>query len=325
VPVHSLGAPLVTGQAVCQPDNAPGDVINLTANLTAAQTINLDINATTGTLNIGDPTTAFFGYTLQSGNGSMLTFDNGGSGAILAKAAAATATDVISAGIVLNDNLTISNLNANLTGQLILSGPITETGGSRNITVNGAAASSNGVTVLAGNNSFTGIVTVNSGTLAAVGAGSLNSGVANAKFLLQGALLPSATTAPDSAILQDIAFGDNVTVTGNSTISVDRTGVAGFPGSTALNKTIQLGTLTIGNNTLTVTNANGYGLEFTGATTFTAATPTFSVSGGTASNHCAGPCACRADYRDHSGLQQVWSRLFAFGRCQQQTSSVASR
>jgi autotransporter-associated beta strand protein len=265
------------------PANAPGDVIDLTANLTAAQIINLDINATTGTLNIGDPTTAFFGYTLQSGNGSTLTFDNGGSGAILAKAAAATATDVISAGIVLNDNLTISNLNANLTGQLILSGPITETGGSRNITVNGAAASSNGVTVLAGNNSFTGIVTINSGTLAAVGAGSLNSSVVN-EISLAGGTLALRDNGSGLGNPQDIAFGDNVTVTGNSTISVDRTGVAGFPGSTALNKTIQLGTLTIGNNTLTVANANGYGLEFTGLTTLSAATPTFSVSGGTASN-----------------------------------------
>jgi fibronectin-binding autotransporter adhesin len=170
------------------PANAPGDVINLTANLTAAQIINLDVNATVGTLNIGDPTTAFFGYTLQSSNASMLTFDNGSLGATLAKAAAATATDVISAGIVLNDNLAISNLNANLTGQLILSGSITETGGPRNITVSGVAASSNGVTVLAGNNSFTGSVTINSGTLAAVGADSLYSGGANELFLAGGAL-----------------------------------------------------------------------------------------------------------------------------------------
>jgi autotransporter-associated beta strand protein len=265
------------------PANAPGDVINLTANLTAAQIINLDVNATVGTLNIGDPTTAFFGYTLQSSNASMLTFDNGSLGATLAKAAAATATDVISAGIVLNDNLAISNLNANLTGQLILSGSITETGGPRNITVSGVAASSNGVTVLAGNNSFTGSVTINSGTLAAVGADSLYSGGANELFLAGGALA-LRDNGSGYGERQNIAFGDNVTITGNSTISVDRTGVAGFPGSTALNKTIQLNDLTIGTNTLTVANANGYGLEFTGLTTLSAATPTFSVSGGTASN-----------------------------------------
>jgi hypothetical protein len=43
-----------------------------------------------------------------------------------------------------------------------------------------------------------------------------------------------------------------VTITGNSTISVDRTGVAGFPGSTALNKTIQLNDVTIGTNSLSI-------------------------------------------------------------------------
>ncbi|MBL9133392.1 MAG: hypothetical protein JNG86_19430, partial [Verrucomicrobiaceae bacterium] len=246
-------------------------MINLTANLTAAQIINLDVDATTGILNIGDPTTAFFGYTLQSGTGNTLTLDNSGAGAQINKAAAATASDIISAGLVLNDNLTFSNLNPNLTGQIIVTGPITETPGAKNIIVTGVAASSNGVTVLSGANGFTGSVTISSGTLAAVGATSLNSGAVN-MINLSGGTLALRDNGSGYGNRQDVVFGDNVTLGGAGTISVDRTGTAGFPGSTALNKTIQLNDLTMGANTLTVNNLNGYGLEFTGAVDFVGGT-----------------------------------------------------
>ena len=265
------------------PANAPGDIINLTANLTAAQIINLDINATTGILNIGDSTTPF-GYTLQSGTGNTITFNNGGLEAVLSKSATATATDVISAGIVLDENLTITNSNANTTGLLVLSGNITESG-SRSITIAGAAPGSpNGVTVFSGNNSFTGTVQLDSGTLVAVGATSLNSSAANT-LSLNGGTLALRDNGNGFGNRQNITFGDNVFLQANSEISVDRTGTAGFPGSTALNKTIDLNNLTIDSaRTLTVTNTNGYGLRFTGTTDLSSGAPTFSVTGGTASN-----------------------------------------
>ena len=53
-----------------------GDIISLIANSTAAQTITLNASSTLGILNIGDPTTGFFGYTLTPTGGSTLTFDN---------------------------------------------------------------------------------------------------------------------------------------------------------------------------------------------------------------------------------------------------------
>jgi len=271
------------------PANAAGDIINLTANLTAAQTINLDVNAMTGTLNIGDPTTAFFGYTLQTLNGSTLTFDNGLVAAVLTKAAAATANDLISTDIILastgNADFNIINAVANTTSLLTLSGNISETSGAKNLVISGSApASSNGVTVLSGNNSFTGTVTVNSGTLRALGAEAFNSGAVNDIVLAAGSTLDLRANGNGLGNRENLFFGDNLALTGSATVLVDRTGAAGFPGSTALNKMIQLGNLNTGGpNTFTVTPANGYGLEFTGATTL-GGNSTFSVGGTQVSN-----------------------------------------
>jgi hypothetical protein len=77
--------------------------------------------------------------------------------------------------------------------------------------------------------------------------------------------------------LQSIDFLHNVVVSNAATITV------GKIGGNVVNKTLQLGTLEIGAQTLTVTPSNGFGLEFTGATVLTAA-PTFSVGTATASN-----------------------------------------
>ncbi len=81
--------------------------------------------------------------------------------------------------------------------------------------------------------------------------------------------------------LQSINFLENVTLAANSTISVNRSS------SVAINKTLQLGELTLGANALTVSNSSGFGLEFTGATTLTAA-PTLSVANIGASNVVSG-------------------------------------
>ncbi|MDI1310929.1 MAG: hypothetical protein PSV43_02165, partial [Prosthecobacter sp.] len=274
------------------PANAAEDVINLTANLSVAQTINLDINATLGTLNIGDPTTAFFGYTLQSLNGSTLTFDNGALAAVLTKAAAATANDLISTNILLgstgNADFNITNAVANTSSLLTLAGNISESGlVPKNLVIAGnTAGSSNGVTVLAGTNSFTGTVSVNSGTLVAVGAASLNSGAANTLTLASGTTLALRDNGSGYGDRQSIAFGDDLSIAGSSTIAPDRTGLAGFPGSTALNKTIQMNSLswTAASTTLTVAPSNGYGLEITGLTNINQASTTISVGTLTGSN-----------------------------------------
>ncbi|CAN5834310.1 hypothetical protein BH11VER1_BH11VER1_04950 [soil metagenome] len=292
------------------PGNTVGDVIDLTANLTAAQTINLDINATTGTLNIGDPTTAFFGYTLQTINSSTLTFDNGASAAVLSKAAAATASDLISVNIILastgNANFNITNAVANTTSLLTLSGNISESGGAHNLIVAGVGGSSNGVTVLSGSNSFTGTVSLSSGTLRAIGAQALNSSASNSILLSGGTLDLRAdgngtdsganTVSGTSINTEKIIFGDNLTVSGNTTINVDRVGgylaatgaVAGALFQTASNKTIQLNSLDIAGQTLTVNNnANGYSLEINGPINLSGAA-IFSVGTASASTNVPG-------------------------------------
>ncbi|QIF03831.1 autotransporter-associated beta strand repeat-containing protein [Roseimicrobium sp. ORNL1] len=279
---------------------AAADVVNLNANLAGAQTINLDTSVTLGILNIGDPTTAFFAYTLVPQGGSTLTFDNLAAAASINKAnVASTLTDVIAANIILASSssatFNLSNASANLTNILQISGNISETNGAKNIVVSGVAASSNGVTVLSGTNSFTGSVSLSSGTLRILGAQALNTGSTNGIILSGGTLdLRADGNGTDGGTdfvtgtttrTQKIVFGDNVTVAGNTTIAVDRVG--GYTAGTAsaggtlfqtpLNKTMQFGTLLIGANTLTITNNNGYGVEFSGGVSLTGAA-TFSVS-----------------------------------------------
>lgn len=286
------------------PANASGDIVNLTADLTAAETITLNSNAVLGTLAIGDPLTSFLGYTLQSSGGSTLTFNNGATAAAINKAAAATASDVIATDIVLagsNANLNITNLNASTTtGLLTLSGNISESGGAHNLVVAGVAGGSNGVTVLSGTNSFTGSVSLGSGTLRIMGAQALNTTAANSLLLSGGTLELRAdgngTDSGSDAVsgvsginTQRITFGDNATVSGNTTITVDRlanytaatSSAAGSLFQTPANKTIELGTLSIGGQTLSVNNSNAYGLEFTGAATMTGSS-VFSVANASA-------------------------------------------
>lgn len=77
---------------------------------------------------------------------------------------------------------------------------------------------------------------------------------------------------------QTVTFGNNVVVTGNTTINIGRQSTA----SSAQNKTIQLNNLTIGTNTLTsqlLSGSTGYALLFNGTTTLTG-NPTFGVTSG---------------------------------------------
>jgi len=105
-------------------------------------------------------------------------------------------------------------------------------------------------------------------TLNAAGSGVATVDLNNASSKLTLQNNGNGTGAPES-----INFLENVAVSTNGTIVVDRINSAGA------NKTLQLGTLGIGANTLTVTNNNGYGLEFVGTTTL-GGIATFSVSGG---------------------------------------------
>jgi fibronectin-binding autotransporter adhesin len=129
------------------PGTAAGDVVGLTFNITAARTVTIDTTSrTVGTLNIGDPTTGFFVYTLAASGGATLTFNNSGSPANLVQAVT-TVNDVISAPLVLTDDLIVNNSSA---GGLTLSGVISGAG-------KGISKYGNGLFVLGnGANTYTG-------------------------------------------------------------------------------------------------------------------------------------------------------------------------
>jgi autotransporter-associated beta strand protein len=127
----------------------------------------------------------------------------------------------------------------------------------------GLTKSGAGVLVLGGNNAYSGATTINSGTLRATHTNALS----NSDITMHGGTLDLRNTGANSnnhnGTPEAINFGNHVFIEGNATIAVNN--IAG--NTLHLNKTIQLGDLTIGGNTLTITNNNGYGLEFTGTTT----------------------------------------------------------
>ena len=130
------------------PGNAAGDVIGLTNNITAARTVTIDTTSrTVGALNIGDSNNTH-AFTLAASGGAGLTFNNGGSGVALTEFG--TIQDTVSTPVTLADNLTV-----NVGGQLSISGPISESGGSRSLTKSGL-----GYLTLGGNNTYTGDTTV---------------------------------------------------------------------------------------------------------------------------------------------------------------------
>ncbi len=135
-------------------------------------------------------------------------------------------------------------------------------------------------------NAYTGTTYVNAGTLTAQGIGAL--GASTAIHLSGGTTLGSGVSSATTlnlladgdglSTLQDLPFGQNVTVVGSDTINVGRLSAS----TNILNKTVLLGNLSMGEDVLTVTPSNGYGVRFTGATTLTGATGASYISVGTA-------------------------------------------
>jgi len=151
--------------------NAVDDTATLAIGLAGAQTIDLNQAITIGTLNIGD-TGGAYATLLESGTAGSLIFGvTSGAAAINKAAAGSTVTDEISAGIMLNSNLSITNAAA--AGDLTISGNIDESGGAKTLTKLGA-----GTLILSGTNSYTGLTTVSAGTLKVGNARALGSTVA---------------------------------------------------------------------------------------------------------------------------------------------------
>lgn len=139
-----------------------GDTANLTYATTAPRTITNDVSLAVGTLNIGNPGSSSFGYTLTNNSGITLTMNNNGAGAQINQTDGTTASDLIATPIVLADNLFITNNSF-----LSLSGIISGTG--YGITKGGSGTLTNTAA-----DTFTGPVTVNGGTLLFGTRGSIN-------------------------------------------------------------------------------------------------------------------------------------------------------
>ena len=140
------------------PGTAPGDVVGLNYPITAARTVTLDVPAMIGTLNIGSPTSPFFGYTLSTSTGQTLTLNNGGAGAQIVQATTGGAADTISTSVSLNDNLAVSNVNS-----LTLSGVVSNSPSLSAVTI---VKNGGGMLTLSGANTFVASnITVNAGTL----------------------------------------------------------------------------------------------------------------------------------------------------------------
>ncbi len=133
--------------------NATSVVVNVTADIAAAQTNNLDQNITLGWLNIGDAN-ASSSYTLAP-NGGTLTFANGTNNNTGLVQLATSAGDTIAAPITISNNLIAVNNSTAHT--LTFSGTIS---GTNNVTYVGP-----GSFTLATNNTYTGNTLISGATV----------------------------------------------------------------------------------------------------------------------------------------------------------------
>jgi autotransporter-associated beta strand protein len=142
--------------------NATGIVVNVTADITAPQTNNVDQNITLGWLNLGDANGSS-AYTIAP-NGGTLTFANGTNNSAGLMELATSAGDTISAPITISNSLTVVNNAAART--LTLSGAIS---GTNNITYVGP-----GSVTLTASNSYSGGTLINGGTVICAGSDNAN-------------------------------------------------------------------------------------------------------------------------------------------------------
>jgi autotransporter-associated beta strand protein len=133
--------------------NATSIVVNVTADIAAAQTNNLDQNITLGWLNIGDANTSS-SYTLAP-NGGTLAFNNGTNNSAGLVQLSTSAGDTIAAPITISNNLIVANNST--THALTLSGTIS---GTNNVTYVGP-----GSFTLATNNTYTGSALISGATV----------------------------------------------------------------------------------------------------------------------------------------------------------------
>ena len=253
-----------------------GDAASIIADIAAPQTITLDGAVTLGSLTIGDPTASgASSYTINAGtytSGSStlpgtLTFDVS-SGAASLSQTTTSATNWITANVVLADPLTITN--AATTAALTLSGTISGSGG---ITKTGT-----GPLVLTGANTFTGGVNLSAGSLrvgnnAALGTGTATIG--NATVLMPNSTA-SRTLANALSLSGSFTLGD-----ATNSGALNLTGAATLTGNTQITNASYVSmseAIGDGGNARSLTKAGAGTLVLGGANSYTGGT---TISAGT--------------------------------------------
>jgi autotransporter-associated beta strand protein len=247
------------GNGVLNTVNAPSVTVTVDSAVVAGYLV---FNNTHGT-----------GYILGNDGviGHGITLNNGGIGANVSVAAGVTALQQIQANLVLADDATFDIASGS--SLLVTVGGISETGGSRSVTLTGG-----GTFTIDTPSSYSGGTTVNNGTLATTATGTLGAG-------------PLVVNAEDDSIASAVNLGNSQTVselsgtlagTGTArvgvavgtTFTVNQSSNTSFPGSVVL----AAGSGTNGGGTLT--KSGGGTLELAGAPSL-GNNSSVNVSGGT--------------------------------------------
>jgi autotransporter-associated beta strand protein len=234
--------------------NAVGDVAIMNVNLTANQTVNLNQAITVGSLTFGDSNNTQTA-TLATGTAGSLTFDATSGNASLIRTAGGTAATTISAPITLKDNLAVSLASGTAASTMNLSGIISESGGAKSLikdsstltlALSGANTFSGGVTILSGTvDSKVSSTTLGSGTLVIGGSGGVNpvfqTGVNNAN-----AVQVNANTTGTSIIAAN-GIGSGTVMSGGITLNSANLNVRTFSAGTTAGVTLSGGVTGTGN------------------------------------------------------------------------------
>lgn len=282
----NLGWDSATSWSAGIPD-AAGDTANFDFNLTAARIITLNADRTVGNLTIGDPAAAYFAYTISAGSpvGRLVLDQTGTADATISlPVTASLGANVISAGILLNDNLVIDAQQIFTTAAaLSLNGIIDDGAGSFSITKNGPS-----IITLAGNNTFDGGLTINAGRVGASSAGAFGTGPVTVADGGQAYLTVASGIYPNNFTLNGIGITETAgqlgalriqsgaSVTGSITLAGDTritaqgsTGtLTGNIGESTPGRSLELANLsTSANSTIRVSGTNSFtgGADIRGA------------------------------------------------------------
>jgi autotransporter-associated beta strand protein len=205
---------------------------NFTFNITGTHIITIDgavASRTLGIMNIGDSAGSPSNYGIAATGGGTLTFDNSGLNAQLNETST-SGNNTISAPIILNSSLDITNASAN---NLTLSGGISATAGTKTITTStgtvivGTTAITDGAGVIAVtqngpgtlalgtlSNTYSGGTTIAGGKITIGGTGTpIGSGTLT---LAGGTLVTTANRMPGAALANDISVTADSAITTTS-------------------------------------------------------------------------------------------------------------